>query len=218
MDLIQSVTTEKETSRFGKMRVVFLDFIGLMSFESRPSFITLHCHRGRAHEKLQQVAFCLPMSHFALTLSFYFWRFVCFQTTVFQQLSSPFIPLGELALPISSTPAWMTRLSPDLCLLICKESQFLPAHVTRSLSGSSSQATPVLPLCRAPLALSETKPCLRHIRSRGLSTETSWFSFGALGCLTVHEVLCCTGGPIACRLAPGLGSRVAEDSVWCLAG
>ena len=65
------------------------------------------------------------MSHFALTLSFYFWRFVCFQTTVFQQLSSPFIPLGNSLFPINSTPvSGMTCLSPDLCLLICKESQF----------------------------------------------------------------------------------------------
>lgn len=31
-------------------------------------------------------------------LSFCFWRFICFQTTACEQLSWPFIPLGELAL------------------------------------------------------------------------------------------------------------------------
>ena len=35
---------------------------------------------------------------------------------------------------------------------------------------------------------------------------------------TLHEALCHKGGPIKCRLVPDLGSRVAEDSVWCLVG
>lgn len=148
------------------------------------------------------------MSHFALTLSFYFWRFVCFQTTVFQQLSSPFIPLGNSLFPISSTPvSGMTRLSPDLCLLICKESQF-------SLRTVDSEATSVPPLCRAPLALSETQTVSQAHSEQGIVHKEKLVRlWGPWVAWTVHEALCYRGGPIKCRLAPGLGSRVSEDSV-----
>ena len=155
------------------------------------------------------------MSHFALTLSFYFWRFVCFQTTVFQQLSSPFIPLGNSLFPISSTPvSGMTRLSPYLCLLICKESQF-SLHTVDSesfwqqFSGDSSPSSVQSSLG----AVRNQTVSQAHSEQGTVHREKLVRLWGPWVAQTLHEALCCRGGPIKCRLAPGLGSRVAEDSV-----
>ena len=122
------------------------------------------------------------MSHFALTLSFYFWRFVCLQTTVFQPLSSPFIPLGNSLFPINSTPvSVMTRLSPDLCLLICKEPVLYVCSGLGIFLAAVRRRLQSLLCAELPWHCRKRKLCLRHIRGRALSTERSWVSFGGPG-------------------------------------